>query len=101
MMIDNRVYPECGDVLMDHPKPLDRADVDRTISDHPFHSGTVESNLYWKDDVLHLGTVGYGYGVSPLHTAANYGVGLTYFGLWQAAVKYNVDVIRTSQSPKP
>jgi hypothetical protein len=75
--------------------------VNRTISGHPFHSGTVESNLYWKDDVLHLGTVGYGYGASTLHTAANYAVGVGYFGLWQTAVKYNVDQIRKAQSPKP
>jgi hypothetical protein len=75
--------------------------VNRTLSDHPFHSGSVESNLYWKGDVLHLKTVGYGYGASPLHTAANYGVGVTYFGLWQTAVKYNVDVIRQSQATKP
>lgn len=70
----------------------------QTRGDHVFHSGTVESRLYWKGDELHLGTVGYGYGATPLHTAANYAVGLSYFSLWQTAVKIDVQAIRTFHS---
>ncbi|MDQ0016118.1 YD repeat-containing protein [Variovorax boronicumulans] len=72
----------------------------RTMSEHPFHSGVVESDLYWNGDVLHLRTVGYGYGSSIPHTAANYAVGVGYFGAWQAGVKYNVMQIRQSQTQK-
>ena len=68
--------------------------VNRTTSDHLFHSGTVESKLYWKGDELHLKTTGYGYGATPMHTAANYGIGLAYFGMWQTAVKADVQAIR-------
>jgi hypothetical protein len=71
------------------------------MSDHMFHSGTVESNMYWKSDELHLKTVGYGYGYgeTPLHTVANYAVGVSYFKLWQTAVKADVQLIRTFQNP--
>ena len=68
----------------------------RTQSDHVFHSGTVESQLYWKGDELHLQTVGYGYGATPMHTVANYAVG-KYFSLWQTAVKLDVEAIRRFQ----
>lgn len=73
--------------------------INQTQSGHPFHAGNVESNLYWKGDLLHLGTVGYGYGATIPHTAANYAVGVGYFGAWQAGVKYNVNRIRQSAAP--
>ena len=72
----------------------------QTMLGHPFHVGNVESNLIWKNDVLHLSTVGYGYGSSLPATAANYVIGVTYFGAWQAGVKYNVDQIRQSLLPQ-
>ena len=70
--------------------------VNRTQEGHVFHSGTVESQLYWKGDELHLKTVGYGYGATPMHAVANYAVGLSYFPLWQAAVKAQVHAMRMS-----
>ncbi len=66
----------------------------QTLSEHMFHSGTVESNLQWEGDILKLKTVGYGYGASIPHTALNYVIGVGYFGAWQAGVKYNVMQLR-------
>jgi len=65
-----------------------------TLEGHVFHGGDVESRVYWEGDELRIHTTGYGYGLTPLNTAANIALGTAYFTLWQKGVDRADDLIR-------
>ncbi|WP_055936360.1 LysM peptidoglycan-binding domain-containing protein [Duganella sp. Root336D2] len=85
-----------GDPII-HSADLEKGKfINQTQKAHRFHPGAVESDLYWKNDELHLQTVGYGYAKSTLHKPFNYGIGEVYFGLWQQSLRTQIQGINST-----